>query len=86
TFDLDDLLADVSRYPVPQRANPAPFTPPPASVEAAPVPAALAADAPVHTEVIAPPPVAVATAPVRPAGEQAPASQAAARARTARRN
>ncbi|NKK60645.1 sporulation protein, partial [Rhizobium leguminosarum bv. viciae] len=39
TFDLDDLLADVSRYPVPQRPNPAPVTPPPASIEAAPVPA-----------------------------------------------
>ncbi|MGO7370375.1 SPOR domain-containing protein [Rhizobium ruizarguesonis] len=67
TFDLDDLLADVSRYPVPQRANPAPVTPPPASIEAAPVPAAPVADVAVQTEVIAPPPVAVATAPVRPA-------------------
>ncbi|MBY5336318.1 sporulation protein [Rhizobium leguminosarum] len=65
TFDLDDLLADVSRYPVPQRANSAPVTPPPASIEAAPVPAAPVADAPVQTEVIAPPPVAAV--PVRPA-------------------
>ncbi|CAN7334996.1 SPOR domain-containing protein [Rhizobium leguminosarum] len=65
TFDLDDLLADVSRYPVPQRANSAPVTPPPASIESAPVPAAPVADAPVQTEVIAPPPVAAV--PVRPA-------------------
>ncbi|MBW8786930.1 MAG: SPOR domain-containing protein [Rhizobium leguminosarum] len=65
TFDLDDLLADVSRYPVPQRANPAPVTPPPASIEAAPIPAAPVADAPVQTEVIAPPPVAAVS--VRPA-------------------
>lgn len=54
TFDLDDLLADVSRYPVPQRANPAPVTLQAASTEAAPVPAAPVADAPVQAEVIAP--------------------------------
>ncbi|WP_221974907.1 SPOR domain-containing protein [Rhizobium leguminosarum] len=65
TFDLDDLLADVSRYPVPQRANPAPVSPQPASIEAAPVPAAPVAAEPVQSEVIAPPPLAAA--PVRPA-------------------
>ncbi|MGO7184841.1 SPOR domain-containing protein [Rhizobium brockwellii] len=65
TFDLDDLLADVSRYPVPQRANPAPVSPQPASIEAAPVPAAPAAAESVRSEVIAPPPLAAA--PVRPA-------------------
>ncbi|MBX4889894.1 SPOR domain-containing protein [Rhizobium bangladeshense] len=41
TFDVDDLLADVSRYPVPrpvlQRANLAPVSPEPASLGAAPV-------------------------------------------------
>lgn len=58
TFDLDDLLADVSRYPVPQRANPAPVSPQPASIEAAPVPAVPVAAAPVQPEVIAPAPVA----------------------------
>ncbi|WP_246621876.1 SPOR domain-containing protein [Rhizobium laguerreae] len=66
TFDLDDLLADISRYPVPQRANPAPVSPQPASIEAAAAPAA----APVQSEVIAPAPLAVApvrSAPVEPA-------------------
>ncbi|WP_261333034.1 SPOR domain-containing protein [Rhizobium leguminosarum] len=69
-FDLDDLLADVSRYPVPQRANQAPVTPQPASIEAAPVPAAPVAAAPVQSEVIAPAPLAAApvrAAPVEPA-------------------
>ncbi|MBY5624528.1 sporulation protein [Rhizobium leguminosarum] len=69
TFDLDDLLADVSRYPVPQRANPAPVSPQPASIEAAPAPAASVA-APVQSEVIAPAPLAAApvrSAPVEPA-------------------
>ncbi|MBY5361109.1 sporulation protein [Rhizobium leguminosarum] len=65
TFDLDDLLADVSRYPVPQRANSAPITSPLASIEAARVPAIPVAGAPLQTEVIAPPPVAAV--PVRPA-------------------
>ncbi|ANL40306.1 MULTISPECIES: SPOR domain-containing protein [Rhizobium] len=50
TFDLDDLLADVSRYPVPhpvlQRANLAPVSPQPAA-EAAPVAAAPVQTAPV---------------------------------------
>ncbi|WP_246622549.1 SPOR domain-containing protein [Rhizobium laguerreae] len=67
TFDLDDLLADVSRYPVPQRANPAPVSPQPASIEAAAAPVAAA---PVQSEVIAPAPLAAATvrsAPVEPA-------------------
>ncbi|ANP85266.1 sporulation protein [Rhizobium leguminosarum] len=70
TFDLDDLLADVSRYPVPQRANPAPVSQQPASIEAAPVPAAPVAAAPVQSEVIAPAPLAAApvrSAPVEPA-------------------
>lgn len=70
TFDLDDLLADVSRYPVPQRANPAPVSPQPASIEAAPVPATPVAAAPVQSEVIAPAPLAAApvrSAPVEPA-------------------
>ncbi|ARQ09941.1 sporulation related domain-containing protein [Rhizobium etli] len=56
TFDVDDLLADVSRYPVPrpvlQRANLAPVSPEPAPVEVAPV-----AAAPVQPEAIAPAPV-----------------------------
>ncbi|MGO6995329.1 SPOR domain-containing protein [Rhizobium leguminosarum] len=78
TFDLDDLLADVSRYPVPQRANPAPVSPQPASIEAAPVPAAPAAVDPVQSEVIASPPLAAA--PVRPAPvEPAPVYAEAAR-------
>ncbi|MCH4546927.1 SPOR domain-containing protein [Rhizobium changzhiense] len=70
TFDLDDLLADVSRYPVPQRANPTPVSPQPASIEAAPVPAAPVAAAPAQPEVIAPAPLAAApvrSAPVEPA-------------------
>ncbi|AJC79062.1 sporulation related domain-containing protein [Rhizobium etli bv. phaseoli str. IE4803] len=50
TFDLDDLLADVSRYPVPhpvlQRANLAPVSPQ-AAAEAAPVAAAPVQPAPV---------------------------------------
>ncbi|HWT59799.1 MAG TPA: sporulation protein, partial [Rhizobium sp.] len=46
TFDLDDLLADVSRYPVPQRPNTAPVSPQAASIEAAPVAAAPLAVAP----------------------------------------
>ncbi|WP_261333575.1 SPOR domain-containing protein [Rhizobium leguminosarum] len=69
TFDLDDLLADVSRYPVPQRANQTPVSPQPASIEAAPAPAASVA-APVQSEVIAPAPLAAApvrSAPVEPA-------------------
>jgi len=78
TFDLDDLLADVSRYPVPQRANPTPVSPQPASIEAAPVSAAPMAAAPVEPKVIAPAPLAAA--PVQPAPiEPAPvyASEAA---------
>ncbi|WP_245304583.1 SPOR domain-containing protein [Rhizobium sp. WYCCWR10014] len=70
TFDLDDLLADVSRYPVPQRANQAPVSPQPASIEAAPVPAAPMVAALVQSEVIAPAPLAAApvrSAPVEPA-------------------
>ncbi|MBX4858972.1 sporulation protein [Rhizobium sophorae] len=69
TFDLDDLLADVSRYPVPQRANPTPVSPQPATIEA-PVPAAPLAAAPAQPEVIAPAPLAavlVRSAPVEPA-------------------
>ena len=66
TFDLDDLLADVSRYPVPQRPNPAPVPPQPEPIEAAPVAASPMAAAYVEPEVIAPAPVVVA-APVRPA-------------------
>ncbi|PDT14592.1 sporulation protein [Rhizobium sp. J15] len=53
TFDLDDLLADVSRYPVPnpvlKRANPVAVAPQPAPIEAAPV-----AVAPVQPDPIAP--------------------------------
>ncbi|ARM88204.1 sporulation related domain-containing protein [Rhizobium sp. CIAT894] len=60
TFDLDDLLADVSRYPVPQRANSAPVSPQAELVEAAPVAAAVF----VEPQVIAPAPVAAAS--VRP--------------------
>ncbi|WP_197729756.1 SPOR domain-containing protein [Rhizobium leguminosarum] len=63
TFDLDDLLADVSRYPVPQRANPTPVSPQPASIEAAPVSAAPMAVAPVEPKVIAPAPLAAAPVP-----------------------
>ncbi|MBB4437352.1 MULTISPECIES: SPOR domain-containing protein [Rhizobium] len=69
TFDLDDLLADVSRYPVPQRANQAPVSPQPASIETAPVPAAPVVAAPVQSEVIAPAPLAAApvrSAPIEP--------------------
>lgn len=74
TFDLDDLLADVSRYPVPspvmKRANPVAVAPQPAPIEAAPVVAA----APVEAEPIAfapvePPPAYVAEAP-RPIAPQ----------------
>ncbi|MBX5201466.1 SPOR domain-containing protein [Rhizobium sp. NZLR1] len=60
TFDLDDLLADVSRYPVPQRPNPATVSPQAESIEAAPVAAAF-----VQPQVIAPAPVVAAAA--RPA-------------------
>ncbi len=70
TFDLDDLLADVSRYPVPQRANPAPVSPQPASIEAAPAPAVPVVAVPVQPEVIAPASVAAAfvqPAPIEPA-------------------
>ncbi|MBB3913318.1 SPOR domain-containing protein [Rhizobium fabae] len=69
TFDLDDLLADVSRYPVPQRANLAtPVVPQPEPVETAPV----FAVAPAQPEAIVSAPVA--EAPVRPARvEPAPA-------------
>ncbi|WHO71731.1 SPOR domain-containing protein [Rhizobium sp. BT03] len=80
TFDLDDLLADVSRYPVPQRPNSAPVSPQAAAIEAAPVAAAPLAVAPlivepmaaafVQSQVIAPAPVAAATvrsSPVEPA-------------------
>ncbi|OWV79593.1 sporulation protein [Rhizobium sp. R634] len=57
TFDLDDLLADVSRYPVPnpvlKRANPVAVAPQPAApIETAPV-----AAAPVQPDPIAPVPV-----------------------------
>lgn len=52
TFDLDDLLADVSRYPVPhpvlQRTNPVPVTSQPASIDVAPVAAAPVSEAPVR--------------------------------------
>ncbi|MBB3523029.1 SPOR domain-containing protein [Rhizobium sp. BK456] len=70
TFDLDDLLADVSRYPVPQRPNTAPVSPQAASIEAAPVAAAPLAVAPMVAafagpQVIAPAPLAAA--PVQPA-------------------
>ncbi|MBY5785284.1 sporulation protein [Rhizobium leguminosarum] len=78
TFDLDDLLADVSRYPVPQRANPAPVSQQPASIEAAAVPAAPVAAAPVQSEVIAPAPLAVApvrSAPIEPAPVYAEAAR-----------
>ncbi|WP_064696016.1 SPOR domain-containing protein [Rhizobium aegyptiacum] len=64
TFDLDDLLADVSRYPVPhpvlQRANLAPVSPQSASIEAAPAAAVVAA--PVQPEAVAP--ASVSAAPV----------------------
>ncbi|EJT05977.1 SPOR domain-containing protein [Rhizobium sp. CCGE 510] len=65
TFDLDDLLADVSRYPVPQRPNSATVSPQAELIEATPVAAAF-----VQPQVIAPAPVAVADvrpAPVEPA-------------------
>ncbi|ARO29895.1 sporulation related domain-containing protein [Rhizobium sp. NXC14] len=69
TFDVDDLLADVSRYPVPrpvlQRANLAPAAPEPAPVEVAPITAA-----PVQSEEIAP--ALVLSAPI----EMAPAHAA----------
>jgi len=72
TFDLDDLLADVSRYPVPQRPNQAPVPPQPAPIESAAVATAPVAAAPLQPEVIAPAPIAAA--PVRPAPvEPAPA-------------
>ncbi|ANK85467.1 MULTISPECIES: SPOR domain-containing protein [unclassified Rhizobium] len=66
TFDVDDLLADVSRYPVPrpvlQRANLAPAVPEPAPVEVAPV-----AAAPVQPEAIAPAPILSAPIEMAPA-------------------
>ncbi|MDO3434289.1 SPOR domain-containing protein [Rhizobium sp. CBN3] len=66
TFDVDDLLADVSRYPVPrpvlQRANLAPVSPEPAPVEVAPV-----AAAPVQPEAIAPAPILSAPIEIAPA-------------------
>ncbi|MBX5229913.1 sporulation protein [Rhizobium sp. NLR9b] len=66
TFDVDDLLADVSRYPVPrpvlQRANLAPASPEPAPVEVDPV-----AAAPVQPEAIAPLPVLSAPIEMAPA-------------------
>ncbi|MBX5081292.1 sporulation protein [Rhizobium lentis] len=65
TFDLDDLLADVSRYPVPhpvlQRANLAPVSSQSASVEVT-----LAASAKVQPEAIAPVPVVAAPVPSAP--------------------
>ncbi|RUM05843.1 SPOR domain-containing protein [Rhizobium chutanense] len=70
TFDLDDLLADVSRYPVPQRPNQAPVSPQAVSIEAAPVVIAPVAAAFVEPQVIAPAPVAAApvrSVPVEPA-------------------
>ncbi|RFB94499.1 sporulation protein [Rhizobium leguminosarum bv. trifolii] len=70
TFDLDDLLADVSRYPVPQRPNSSPVSPQAEPIETAPIAAAPVAAAPmaaafVEPRVIAPAPVAAA--PARPA-------------------
>ncbi|WP_454849234.1 SPOR domain-containing protein [Rhizobium binxianense] len=64
TFDLDDLLADVSRYPVPQRAAAEPQPEPElvSPVETAPV-----AAAPVVAAEPAPVEIAPAPAPVRPA-------------------
>ncbi|UVD58339.1 SPOR domain-containing protein [Rhizobium sp. Pop5] len=65
TFDLDDLLADVSRYPMPQRANLTPVAQQPAPIEAAPVVAA----APAQPETIVP--VPAAAEPIRPAAAYA---------------
>ncbi|MDC9812520.1 SPOR domain-containing protein [Rhizobium binxianense] len=75
TFDLDDLLADVSRYPVPQRPNPPPVSPQDTSIEAVPFAAAPVAAAFAQPQVTAPAPVAAAT--VRPATiEPVPANAA----------
>lgn len=77
TFDIDDLLADVSRYPVPQReATPAAETEPEpvAPVEAAPIAAApLVPAAPAPAEVApAPTYVAEVPRPVAPVAAMSP--------------
>ncbi|WP_064683505.1 SPOR domain-containing protein [Rhizobium bangladeshense] len=88
TFDLDDLLADVSRYPVPhpvlQRANLAPVAPQPAAeaapAAAAPVQPAPAAAAPIlsaQVEIV-PAPVAEVAKPVAPQPAEVTAPQPAA--------
>ncbi|MEB3043719.1 SPOR domain-containing protein [Rhizobium mulingense] len=90
TFDLDDLLADVSRYPVPhpvlQRANLAPVSPQPAA-EAAPIAAAPVQPAPVVAAPVlsapvemVPAPVAEAAKPVAPQPAEVTAPQPAATA------
>ena len=77
-FDLDDLLADVSRYPVPQRASssvvpePAAAAPEPVVAPPAPVPAAPVFQAPVFEAPVfeAPVEVPVFEAPVARASVQ----------------
>ncbi|MBY4607223.1 SPOR domain-containing protein [Rhizobium sp. 9T] len=90
TFDLDDLLADVSRYPVPhpvlQRANLAPVAPQPAA-EAAPIAAAPVQPAPVVAAPVLSAPVEIVPAhvaevakPVAPQPAEVTAPQPAATA------